>query len=371
MRIAYISLMSGLPWGGSEAYWSVKALESLQKGDEVFISVYDWGKDLHPKIKELKNKGAKIYLRERFSYDISLLRKIKSYFKNRISKIDNTWTDLFDFNPEQIIINQGSNIDLIVHHYSLYEKIKKHKIPYKLICHSHPQYSFMPDKNIYPRGKEVFQNAQQVLFVSERQKRLTERVVCTKLLNSVIFQNPLNLTKEELIKYPENDLIQMAIVGALVSGKGHDTLFEVFSQAQWKNRDWQLNIYGKGYGLQYLKDLAEYFNIKEKICFCGFVNSATEIWKKNHILLIPSDGEGLPISLVEAAISGRTAVVTDVGGNTEIIKDNKNGFVACAPTPHSFSVALERAWKRKDEWEEIGLLLHDEIKNKVDLKPEK
>ncbi|MDC1505577.1 glycosyltransferase [Winogradskyella sp.] len=82
------------------------------------------------------------------------------------------------------------------------------------------------------------------------------------------------------------------------------------------------------------------------------------------MFLIPSDGEGLPISLIEAAISGRTAVVTDVGGNTEIIVDNETGFVACAPTPHSFSEALERAWKRKEEWEEMGIKLNNNTKTK-------
>ncbi|MCF6241608.1 MAG: glycosyltransferase [Bacteroidales bacterium] len=361
MRIAYISLMSGLPWGGSEAYWSEKAFESLKKGDKVFISVYDWGKDTHSKIKELQNQGAQIHLRKRFSHDVPLTEKIFNFLKNRISKLNHTWTALFNFKPDQIIINQGSNIDLAVHHYVLYQKIHTKKIPYKLICHSHPQYSFIPDKNVYPRGKDVFINAEKVLFVSKRQKCLTERAICTQLSNTQIFQNPLNLSKKELLKYPESNTIKMAVVGALVSGKGHDTLFEVLSQSQWKNRNWQLNIYGKAYGLQYLKDLAEYFNIKEKICFCGFVNSATEIWQKNHILLIPSDGEGLPISLVEAAVSGRTAVVTDVGGNTEIIVDNKNGFVACAPTPHSFSEALERAWRRKNEWQEMGKDLREEI----------
>lgn len=361
MKIAYISLMSGLNWGGSEAYWSELAFESLLFGNEVLVSVYDWGTDTCKKIKELEARGARIHLRERFSHNVSFSKKIKRFLSTRIPNFNNTWKAVFDFNPDKIIINQGSNIDIVLHHYALYNKLVESKIPYNLICHSHPQYSFIPNKNVYPRGKNIFLNAEKVLFVSNRQKNLTERIFCTRLTNSVIFKNPVNLRKIELLDYPDSYTIQMAVVGALISGKGHDILFEVLAQKHWKYRNWQLNIYGKGYGLEYLIDLANYFEIKEKICFCGHISSATEIWKKNHILLIPSDGEGLPISLVEACISGRTAVVTDVGGNTEIIKDNENGFVACSPTTHSFTDALDRAWNRRNEWEEMGRKLHEQI----------
>lgn len=360
-RIAYISLMGGLPWGGSEAYWSTQAFEDLEQGHHVLVSVYNWGKDTHPKIQELQNKGAQIHLRARFSHDVSFAKKIKRFIQNRIAALNTNWVPVINFKPDEVFINQGNNIDIVLHHFDLYKQLKPHSIPYTLICHSHVQYSFIPEHNIYPRGKAVFMAAKAVLFVSQRQKQLTERMLCTKLSNAHIFQNPLNLLQLSQLAYPTNNTSQMAIVGALVSGKGHDTLFEVLAQDQWKQREWQLNIYGKGYGLPYLKALAKYFDIEGCIHFHGHVSSATAIWKKNHILLIPSDGEGLPISLVEAAISGRTAVVTDVGGNTEIVTDNKTGFVACAPTPHSFSEALERAWERKDEWKKMGIYLNSSV----------
>ena len=50
MRIAFVSLMGGLPWGGSEALWHAMATHALKQGDEVIVSVYDWGV-VHEKIK--------------------------------------------------------------------------------------------------------------------------------------------------------------------------------------------------------------------------------------------------------------------------------------------------------------------------------
>lgn len=37
MKIAFISLMEGFPWGGSEELWSLAAMKALDKGQSVFF----------------------------------------------------------------------------------------------------------------------------------------------------------------------------------------------------------------------------------------------------------------------------------------------------------------------------------------------
>ena len=77
------------------------------------------------------------------------------------------------------------------------------------------------------------------------------------------------------------------------------------------------------------------------IGFAGFV-APEDIWAKEQILVLPSRQEGLPIALVEAMMAGRPAVVTDVGGNREVIDEGITGFIAEAPTVCAVSAALER-----------------------------
>lgn len=370
MKIAFISLMGGAPWGGSEALWNKTAMIALEQGHQVFISVYKWDK-IHPKISELQDKGAIVNLRDRYNPSLPFLRKLTSYANNNLLKSSSDFKKLWNFKPDVVLINQGNNFDMLVHHYSLYEEIKKHQVPFFLLCHSHSQYGNIPDSKIYPRGREVFLNAKKVFFVSERQKKLTERVLCINLDNAVITWNPLNLKETRLIEWPKEKVIQFAVVGSLDSNKGHDTLFEVLSQHKWKGRDWHLNIYGEGYGKEYLIDLAEFFKISDRITFHGFVNDIVSVLRKNHILLIPSAGEGLPISLCEAMICGRPAVVTDVGGNTEMIYEGETGFIAEAPTVSSFAEAMERAWTNKNRWEEMAGESHKFASQKIDLESEK
>ena len=49
--------------------------------------------------------------------------------------------------------------------------------------------------------------------------------------------------------------------------------------------------------------------------------------QKCDYMLLFSKHEGLPITLIEAAMCGLPIVCNDVGGNTEIAVDGKNAFV--------------------------------------------
>ena len=53
-------------------------------------------------------------------------------------------------------------------------------------------------------------------------------------------------------------------------------------------------------------------------------------------------------------LCGRPAVATNVAGNSEVLDDNETGFLAAAPTTAHFDEAMERAWQRRCQWEDMG-----------------
>ena len=67
---------------------------------------------------------------------------------------------------------------------------------------------------------------------------------------------------------------------------------------------------------------------------------------------------------------GRPAVVTDVGGNVELITDVENGFVAHSPTAEAFLTALENAWLRKNDLQRIGQNAFNKINAVLEKSPE-
>ncbi len=139
----------------------------------------------------------------------------------------------------------------------------------------------------------------------------------------------------------------------------------------WKTRSWHLNIYGSGADENYLKKLCDEDNLADRVSFHGQVNDIRALWQKNHILLMPSRMEGMPLAIVEAMLCGRPCVVTNVGGISEWIEENRSGFIAESITPDSFEKALERAWQRKDQWKEMGKYAHERARHLYDPNPGK
>jgi glycosyltransferase involved in cell wall biosynthesis len=100
--------------------------------------------------------------------------------------------------------------------------------------------------------------------------------------------------------------------------------------------------------------MVQCFNLTEHVKFAGHV-PVHEIWKANHVLVMPSRYEGLPIAIVEAMLCARPVVATDVGGNAEVVEDSVTGFIAESPTTASLARALERCWAARTGLEQMGL----------------
>jgi glycosyltransferase involved in cell wall biosynthesis len=74
--------------------------------------------------------------------------------------------------------------------------------------------------------------------------------------------------------------------------------------------------------------------------------------------------EGQSLALIEAMWCYRGAIVTDVGGATELVKEGETGFVAEVSSTVSLEQALERAWNHRADWQNIGLSAGQSIRTK-------
>ena len=79
-----------------------------------------------------------------------------------------------------------------------------------------------------------------------------------------------------------------------------------------------------------------------------------EIWRKNHLHILPTAYEGIPLSLIESMFCGRPALVTRAGGNAEWIRDGIDGFVSPGMHPEIIHETLERAWRERERWNDMG-----------------
>ncbi len=363
MRVLFISTMAGAAWGGSEELWVKTAAHAMEQGHQISISVYDWGA-LHPKVQQLKEKGAQVTVRKRIYFGSSVMNRGKGLLVKKIFA-EREIIQLKSFKPEAIVISQGTIYECMSPGFLHLQNATKAKI--LIITQANSEYETIPTA-FYNAGRRLFEKAHHLFFVSKRNLLVAERQLAMAFNNASVISNPANLSEHEIVKWPEGECIQFAFVGRLNSTvKGLGVLLQILSDSKWRSRNWKLNLFGKGEDESYLKDLVKLYALEEKVFFHGFVSKISLVWEQNHLLLMPSTLEGTPLSLIEAMLCGRTAVVSDVGGNAELIDDDLNGFVAEAPSVHSFGKAMERMWNRKSELSDLGVSAFGSLKNKIDL----
>jgi glycosyltransferase involved in cell wall biosynthesis len=254
------------------------------------------------------------------------------------------------FKPDLVVISQGHNAG----GFRWAKACREATIPYVIIVQCNSEHWWFKDHAVLD-AVESYTSAERVYCVSASNLELLRRQVGDPLLNAEVVWNPYSIASEHAPAYPdESGGWRLACVARIdVAAKGQDLLLQTLARQEWRDRPVQLNIFGAGVHEMALRRMASMFRLSH-VSFRGHVPDVRSIWRENHLLVLPSRYEGLPLALIEAMWCERPAVVTDVGGNAEACLDGETGFVASAATVSSFATALDRAWQRRTEWPLLG-----------------
>lgn len=90
------------------------------------------------------------------------------------------------------------------------------------------------------------------------------------------------------------------------------------------------------------RKLVNKYGLESKIQILGYRKDIKELLTLCDIVASCSRQEGLPVNIMEAMASGKPAVVTDVRGNRDLIKDGENGFVIPLGDVKAMSQKIEK-----------------------------
>lgn len=335
-------------WGGSEELWSGAACVLAERGHRVsaFKKALD---ESHPRIRRLKSLSCAVRNLRRLPLSQPLTTR---------AQLLSLALHLTARRPDLVVVSQGDNYDGLHFGYLC----RKLRIPYTLICQKATDH-FWPRDAVRRFRREVFAGAARCFFVSEHNRRLTEEQNGMTLTNAEVVRNPYLAGRDGPLAWPgrEDECLRLACVARLyLLDKGQDILLRVLAREKWKGRELRVSFFGSGVNGEALADLAARLGLCN-VSFEGQTEDVQAVWKDHHALVLPSRAEGLPLSLVEAMMCGRPAVVTNVGGNAEVVDDRVNGFLA-APFEDSLDAALEEAWARRGELREMGRLASARIR---------
>ena len=342
-------------WGGSEELWAGAATLLAEKRHRVSVFKTVVNKK-HPRIRLLKS----------LSCPVRDLRALP--LPRRLLVLTHFLYLTFHLTirrPDLVVISQGDNYDGLHFGYLC----RKLKLPYVLISQKATDHFWPPDVSRKYR-RETYEAAVGCFFVSQHNLNLTEDQVNAKLSNAAVVRNPFLVPADKPLPWPNGEMeeLRLACVARLyLLDKGQDMLLRVLGREKWRSRNLHISFFGKGINREGLEELAERHRLTN-VSFEGQTNDIAGIWKSHHALILPSRTEGLPLSLVEAFMSGRPAIVTKVGGNAEVVEDRVTGFLA-APEEDSIDAALEEAWSRRSELREMGVLAATRIRELVPSDP--
>jgi glycosyltransferase involved in cell wall biosynthesis len=265
--------------------------------------------------------------------------------------------------PEFVVISDGSPFPPV----DLLEMCATKSLPFVIIVQCN-QYFWWPADDLAERYRVALAAALRCYFVSDANRRIAEKQIGCELSNAELIRNPFNVDYDASppwLPFGRNGELRFACVGRLdPPGKGQDILFEVLAGPAWAAREWRLHLYGAGENRNGLERWAQRLGLTDRIVFEGHVADIEKVWALNHVLVMPSRIEGLPLAVIEAMLCGRPVVATDVAGS-EVVEDGVTGFLAEAPTVGCVGEALERFWVRRGEAEAIGALAAKKIRDLV------
>ncbi|HRW52946.1 MAG TPA: glycosyltransferase family 4 protein [Phycisphaerae bacterium] len=129
-------------------------------------------------------------------------------------------------------------------------------------------------------------------------------------------------------------------VGNLKPVKGHDVLIDAFMSTPFTD-DATLIIVGEDHSNGAIPNRAMAATGRD-IRFVGAQDNLPPWYQLADAFVLPSLWEGLSNALLEALASGLPAIATNVGGNTDVIRDGVNGVLVPANDPRSLSIAMHQ-----------------------------
>lgn len=129
-------------------------------------------------------------------------------------------------------------------------------------------------------------------------------------------------------------------VARLSPVKRIDLLLEALAILAQSHKEWLCTVVGGGPLEQDLRNQAARLGLAEKVRFIGHVSDTKPYVLEADVCVLPSDKEGLPLSLVEAMAAGVPCVATDVGGTAEIVLNGKTGILVKPGSKEDLAAAI-------------------------------
>jgi len=137
-----------------------------------------------------------------------------------------------------------------------------------------------------------------------------------------------------------NNCFVWLAVGRFEEAKDYPNMLQAFKMVVDKKEDTLLLLAGQGSLLEETRKLANELELEDKVRFLGVRRDVPDLMNAADAYVMSSAWEGMPMVLLEAEACGLPVVATDVGGNSEVILNNKSGYIVPPGDSEALAAAM-------------------------------
>ena len=148
-----------------------------------------------------------------------------------------------------------------------------------------------------------------------------------------------------------NERLQCAFIGRVTQIKRPDRFLDVVSEIKKRQINLDFFIAGDGELLEVCRERIIAENLPVKVL--GWQSNIEKVLSAADIVVLTSDNEGTPLSLIQAGMAGLPVVSTNVGSVPEVVLDNATGLITSLDV-QKIADALEKLFTDKALRERLG-----------------
>ena len=184
--------------------------------------------------------------------------------------------------------------------------------------------------------------------------------------NVFLIPNGVDAKEYELCYPPwDSETFTVLFSGRLTYDKGADILTNIIRYAKTSlDQEIKFLIIGTG---PLKKQIEEVAKESRNVEYLGYVSKdlLKEVYRRAHILLVPSRSEGMPLSVLEAQACGLPVVGSRIPGIIDIVEDGSSGRLVTVKDVGGFVMALKEYYMLWKEFPEKYYEMNKKIREKT------
>jgi teichuronic acid biosynthesis glycosyltransferase TuaC len=234
-------------------------------------------------------------------------------------------------------------------------------------------------KGVMKVTQETIMGLDQIIAVCKDQKYRIEQLAEPKNdikviypgLDTKYFTPRKDIRKKKRIENRINESsIVLFFAGTVIKSKGIFELITAYNNLKFNKNKIVLVIAGNGPDYQKIREIISEPKFPKRVIILGQVNpEEIKNWfQAADIFVFPSYTEGLSNALSEAMANEKAIIVSNIGGNPEIITHNKTGILIPAKDSEQLHRALERLIRSKYQRKRLARAARLHAENELSIK---